>query len=153
MAEKESPWLHLPPGETTAPLAGQAAAAASAAPLGCCYWSVALAPLLGSSSCPKLDEGNIWLTIGLPQSSGLTNTGDVGAQGAHHPARLPRGEGRDHPWAVPDGTDPRAPTTSAKSWVDLQTLQRMALPPPGRAGGQHVGQAGGHPGLPTNFSR
>ncbi len=36
-----------------------------------------LAPLLGSEFLPKLDEGNIWLTITLPTSSSLETTKDI----------------------------------------------------------------------------
>ena len=39
--------------------------------------SLGLAPLLGSEFLPKLDEGNIWLTIDLPPSTALEKTKDV----------------------------------------------------------------------------
>jgi Cu/Ag efflux pump CusA len=60
----------------------------------------ALAPRLGSEFMPKLDEGNIWLTIALPTSaSGNHQAGGaadarqadgLSGSGAHHqPGRLP----------------------------------------------------------------
>ncbi|MBS0515579.1 MAG: efflux RND transporter permease subunit [Proteobacteria bacterium] len=39
--------------------------------------ALALAPLLGSEFLPKLDEGNIWLTIDLPPSTALAKTKEV----------------------------------------------------------------------------
>jgi heavy metal efflux system protein len=36
--------------------------------------TLALSPLLGSEFLPKLDEGNIWLTVGLAPSSSLEHT-------------------------------------------------------------------------------
>ena len=39
--------------------------------------ALALAPRLGSEFLPKLDEGNIWLTITLPTSASLETTKDV----------------------------------------------------------------------------
>lgn len=42
--------------------------------------SLGLSPLLGSEFLPKLDEGNIWLTISLPPSSSLARTKEVEQQ-------------------------------------------------------------------------
>ncbi|HEY4374617.1 MAG TPA: CusA/CzcA family heavy metal efflux RND transporter [Burkholderiales bacterium] len=39
--------------------------------------TLALVPLLGSEFLPKLDEGNIWLTISMPPPTGLTQTKEV----------------------------------------------------------------------------
>jgi heavy metal efflux system protein len=39
--------------------------------------ALALAPLLGSEFLPKLDEGNIWLTVDLPPSTALEKTKEV----------------------------------------------------------------------------
>ena len=39
--------------------------------------TLALAPLLGNEFLPKLDEGNIWLTIDLPPSTALEKTKEV----------------------------------------------------------------------------
>jgi len=39
--------------------------------------ALALAPLLGSEFLPKLDEGNIWLTVDLPPSTALDKTKEV----------------------------------------------------------------------------
>jgi cobalt-zinc-cadmium resistance protein CzcA len=39
--------------------------------------SLAAAPLLGTEFLPKLDEGNIWLTISLPPSTSLERTKEV----------------------------------------------------------------------------
>ncbi len=39
--------------------------------------SLLLAPMLGSEFLPKLDEGNIWLTINLPPSTSLEKSKDI----------------------------------------------------------------------------
>ena len=39
--------------------------------------SLGLSPLLGSEFLPKLDEGNIWLTISMPPASSLARTKEV----------------------------------------------------------------------------
>jgi heavy metal efflux system protein len=39
--------------------------------------TLALSPLLGSEFLPKLDEGNIWLTVGLAPSSSLEHTKSI----------------------------------------------------------------------------
>lgn len=39
--------------------------------------TLALVPLLGSEFLPKLDEGNIWLTISMPPQTGLTQTKEI----------------------------------------------------------------------------
>jgi cobalt-zinc-cadmium resistance protein CzcA len=65
-----------------------------------------LAPRLGSEFLPKLDEGNIWLTVTLPTSAALATTKDVerkvragGAAGRRlrpERAEQPRDAGRPH---------------------------------------------------------
>ena len=47
------------------------------AAIGLLIVALALAPLLGSEFLPKLDEGNIWLTVDLPPSTALDKTKEV----------------------------------------------------------------------------
>jgi heavy metal efflux system protein len=47
------------------------------ASIGLLLLALALAPLLGSEFLPKLDEGNIWLTVDLPPSTALDKTKEV----------------------------------------------------------------------------
>lgn len=79
MAEKESPWMHRLQEkyrEFLLKALGQCKRVIvfSLAVLGL---SLGLAPLLGSEFLPKLDEGNIWLTIDLSPSASLEATKDI----------------------------------------------------------------------------
>jgi cobalt-zinc-cadmium resistance protein CzcA len=77
--------------------------------------TLALAPLLGGEFLPKLDEGNIWLTISLPTSVRWKRP-RRGAAGARHHLSYPEVKAMSSRMGRPDdGTDPRAPTTW-KSW-------------------------------------
>src|SRR5512140_939817 len=79
MAETHSEWIHRLQQRYCALLAWCGARATlvfglSAAALALTF---ALAPLLGSEFLPKLDEGNIWLTITLPPSASLERTKEI----------------------------------------------------------------------------
>jgi cobalt-zinc-cadmium resistance protein CzcA len=79
MAEKESAWLHTLQHRYRDLLVRLQSHRAVTIGLSAVSLVVALAlaPLLGSEFLPKLDEGNIWLTVTLPQSSSLTNTKEI----------------------------------------------------------------------------
>ena len=151
MAEKESPWLHSPPGRYRAcwsapgPSPGRHLASL---PAWLPPW--ALAPLLGSEFLPKLDEGNIWLTISLPQSSASPTPGDM--ERRRGPVHLPGGEGghprgpprrRHRPQGPQQHRDPGGP----------QAPQRMALRHQDALVDSMSGRPEAIPGLPTNFSQ
>jgi cobalt-zinc-cadmium resistance protein CzcA len=72
--------------------------------------TVAVAPMLGSEFLPKLDEGNIWLTMGLPASATLERTQLV----EHEVRRILRSYPEvtgvvSHVGRPDDGTDPKGP--------------------------------------------
>lgn len=79
MAEKHSQWMHniqtwyrnilLKVVKLRTPVV--------AGSLSLLVLSIALSPLLGSEFLPKLDEGNIWLTISMPPSTGLEKTKEI----------------------------------------------------------------------------
>lgn len=76
MAERHSPWMHGLQERYRrflhrAYLRRFLVFAASGVALAV---TMALAPMLGSEFLPKLDEGNIWLTVTLPPSSSLEQT-------------------------------------------------------------------------------
>ena len=76
MAERHSPWMHGLQERYRrflhrAYLRRSLVFAASGVAL---VVTMALAPMLGSEFLPKLDEGNIWLTVTLPPSSSLEQT-------------------------------------------------------------------------------
>jgi cobalt-zinc-cadmium resistance protein CzcA len=112
-----------------------------------------LAPMLGSEFLPKLDEGNIWLTITLPTSSSLETTKDVERrvrtilQGYREVGNVITQVGRPD-----DGTDPKGPNnmefladlTPRGEWrfADKEALiQDMSK------------KIRTIPGIPTNFSQ
>lgn len=81
-----------------------------AASAGVVLLTLSLVPLLGSEFLPKLDEGNIWLTISLPPSTALERTKDV--------ERMVRATLLSYPEVTSvishvgrpdDGTDPKGP--------------------------------------------
>ena len=81
--------------------------------------AIALAPRLGSEFLPKLDEGNIWLTVTLPTSAALETTKQV--------ERLVRSKLIDYPEVAhvitqvgrpDDGSDPKGPN-NLEILVDL----------------------------------
>jgi len=72
--------------------------------------SVVSAPMLGSEFLPKLDEGNIWLTVDLPPSAGLEKTKEVEREirkilNSYQEVRLVVA----HVGRPDDGTDPKGP--------------------------------------------
>ena len=90
--------------------------------------ALALAPRLGSEFLPKLDEGNIWLTITLPTSAALETTkaierrvrADVMAfpEVAHVIAQVGRPD---------DGSDPKGPN-NMELLIDLQPRGSWRFP-------------------------
>jgi cobalt-zinc-cadmium resistance protein CzcA len=70
--------------------------------------TLALAPMLGSEFLPKLDEGNIWLTISLPTSASLEKTQAVEHQVRALLRNYPEvGNIVSHVGRPDDGTDPK----------------------------------------------
>lgn len=72
--------------------------------------SVVSAPMLGSEFLPKLDEGNIWLTVDLPPSASLEKTKEVEREirkilNSYQEVRLVVA----HVGRPDDGTDPKGP--------------------------------------------
>jgi len=70
----------------------------------------AAVPLLGSEFLPKLDEGNIWLTVSLPPQTALDKTKEI----EHEVRRLMRsypevGDVITQVGRTDDGTDPKGP--------------------------------------------
>ncbi len=101
--------------------------------------TLALAPLLGSEFLPKLDEGNIWLTITLPPSSALEQTKARRARGARDPADL-SGSGQRHLTQVgrpDDGTDPKGAEQPGNPGRP-EAARQLALPGQGEPGRRHV---------------
>ena len=79
MVEKHSAWMHALQERYRAFLLAldQHARQLIFVSLSLLAASVAVVPLLGSEFLPKLDEGNIWLTITMPPPSSLQKTKDI----------------------------------------------------------------------------
>lgn len=155
MAEKESAWLHKLQHRyrdllvrlqshrvVTIGLSGISLVVA-----------LALAPLLGSEFLPKLDEGNIWLTVTLPQSSSLTNTKEI--------ERKVRGILLSYPEVKAvitqvgrpdDGTDPKGPN-NLEILADLKPHGEWRFASKDAMVDSMAAKLATIPGLPSNFSQ
>ncbi|HJW55065.1 MAG TPA: CusA/CzcA family heavy metal efflux RND transporter [Burkholderiaceae bacterium] len=115
--------------------------------------TVALAPLLGSEFLPKLDEGNIWLTITLPTSSSLDTTKNV--------ERRVRAILRSYPEVgdviaqvgrPDDGTDPKG-QNNMEILADLKPHDQWRFPDKEALIEDISKKIRAIPGVPTNFSQ
>ena len=155
MAEKESPWLHALQHRYRALLIKlQARRRATVIGSGACLVvALALAPLLGSEFLPKLDEGNIWLTIGLPQSSGLSNTKSIEQKVRATLLEYPEVKAViTHVGRPDDGTDPKGPN-NIEILVDLKPHDEWRFATKDALVDSMSGKLAAIPGLPTNFSQ
>lgn len=155
MAEKESPWLHrlqVRYRDLLIRLQGRRRLTilASTASLAV---ALALAPLLGSEFLPKLDEGNIWLTITLPQSSALSNTKEV-----ERKVRAVLNSYTEvkavitHVGRPDDGTDPKGPN-NLEILADLKPRGEWRFASKEALVESMSTKLSAIPGLPTNFSQ
>jgi heavy metal efflux system protein len=115
--------------------------------------AVGLAPRLGSEFLPKLDEGNIWLTITLAPSTSIDKTEEV--------ARFVRDVLNEYPEVnnvVPqvgrpdDGTDPKGPN-NIEIMADLKPRDTWRFPTKEALVADMTSKLKVIPGLPTNFSQ
>jgi cobalt-zinc-cadmium resistance protein CzcA len=115
--------------------------------------TLALAPLLGSEFLPKLDEGNLWLTIELPTSSSLETT-----SGIEHRVRTilqsyPEvGNIVAHVGRPDDGTDPKGPN-NMEILADLSPHKEWRFADKEALVADISRRIHALPGVPTNFSQ
>lgn len=115
--------------------------------------SLVLAPRLGSEFLPKLDEGNIWLTLELPKSAALEATKDVERQvrqvlrGVPEVRHVITQAGRPD-----DGTDPKGPN-SLEVLVDLRPRGEWQHADKESLVADMSARIHRIPGLETNFSQ
>lgn len=112
-----------------------------------------LAPRLGSEFLPKLDEGNIWLTVTLPTSASLDTTKQVErlvrarlfeyAEVAHVIAQTGRPD---------DGSDPKGPN-NLEILVDLKPHTEWRFSSKEALVADMSNRLGAIPGISTNFSQ
>ena len=115
--------------------------------------SLAVVPLLGSEFLPKLDEGNIWLTVELPPSTALDKTKEV--------ERYIRQVLRSYPEVgnvvtqvgrPDDGTDPKGPN-NIEIMADLKPHSTWRFDSKDALINDMSRNIDRMPGVPTNFSQ
>ncbi|HEV7814798.1 MAG TPA: CusA/CzcA family heavy metal efflux RND transporter, partial [Janthinobacterium sp.] len=112
-----------------------------------------LAPLLGSEFLPKLDEGNIWLTISLPTSSSLEKTRQVEHQVRAILKSYPEvGNVVSHVGRPDDGTDAKGPN-NMEILADLAPRKTWRFADKDSLIADISAQIRRLPGVPTNFSQ
>ena len=115
--------------------------------------ALAGAPFLGSEFLPKLDEGNIWLTITLPPPTSLERTKalerDVrtALRGYAETKSIITQVGRPD-----DGTDPKGPN-NIEMLIDLEPRSEWHFPNKEALVDDMARKLSAIPGLPTNFSQ
>ncbi|MEI7612556.1 MAG: CusA/CzcA family heavy metal efflux RND transporter [Betaproteobacteria bacterium] len=115
--------------------------------------ALALSPRLGSEFLPKLDEGNIWLTVTLPTSAALETTKQI--------ERIVRAKLMDYPEVAhvitqvgrpDDGSDPKAPN-NLELLVDLKPRGEWRFGAKEQLVADMSDKLAVIPGISTNFSQ
>jgi len=155
MAERHSPWMHglqeryrrfLYRVNARRLLVFAASGAALAV-------TVALAPMLGSEFLPKLDEGNIWLTITLPPSSSLEQTKRIEREVRGILLTYPEVSSIISQVGRPDdGTDPKG-ANNMEVLADLKPRGDWRFPDKEALVSDMSAKIRRLPGVPTNFSQ
>ena len=115
--------------------------------------ALALAPRLGSEFLPKLDEGNIWLTVTLPTSAALETTKQI--------EYIVRAKLMDYPEVAhvitqvgrpDDGSDPKGPN-NLELLVDLKPRGEWRFSAKDQLVADMSDKLAVIPGISTNFSQ
>jgi cobalt-zinc-cadmium resistance protein CzcA len=155
LAERHSPWMHALQERYRSFLQRMNARrflvfAASGATLAV---TIALAPMLGSEFLPKLDEGNIWLTITLPPSSSLEQTKRIEREVRGIMLTYPEvGSIISQVGRPDDGTDPKG-ANNMEVLADLKPRGSWRFPDKQALIADMSAKIRRLPGVPTNFSQ
>ena len=115
--------------------------------------AILAAPLLGSEFLPKLDEGNIWLTISLPQPTAIETTKEVERQVRKILLAYPELKSVITQVGRPDdGTDPKGPN-NLEILADLKPKGEWKFRDKDALVADMTEKLRAIPGLPTNFSQ
>lgn len=155
LAERDSPWMEAMQNAYRRLLATAAAIrrpilGGSAAVL---VVAIASAPMLGSEFLPKLDEGNIWLTITMPPATSLAKTKEVEREVRRILRTYPEVRmvltqvGRPD-----DGTDPKGPN-NLEILADLHPRGQWRFARKDALVLDMARKIQTIPGVPTNFSQ
>jgi cobalt-zinc-cadmium resistance protein CzcA len=115
--------------------------------------SLVLAPFLGSEFLPKLDEGNIWLTVTLPPATSIEKTKQI----EQNVRRIMRGYPEVNNIVTQvgrpdDGTDPKGPN-NLEVMADLKPHEEWRFASKDDMIADMTQKLHAIPGLPTNFSQ
>ena len=124
-----------------------------ASSIGLLVASIALSPLLGSEFLPKLDEGNIWLTISMPPSTSLEKTKEIERSirkilTSYKEVNLVV----SHVGRPDDGTDPKGPN-NIEILADLKPKDTWKFRNKDALIADMSTKIHQIPGIPTNFSQ
>ncbi len=115
--------------------------------------ALAGAPLLGTEFLPKLDEGNIWLTISLPSATALQRTKEVEREVRAILLTYPEVKAVITQVGRPDdGTDPKGPN-NLEVLADLKPRSEWRFATKDALVADMSARIHAIPGLPTNFSQ
>jgi cobalt-zinc-cadmium resistance protein CzcA len=155
MAEKHSDWMHAIQEAYRKVLLKVASIRflVIAGSIGLLVSSIALSPLLGSEFLPKLDEGNIWLTISMPPSTSLEKTKDIERSirkilTSYKEVNLVV----SHVGRPDDGTDPKGPN-NIEILADLKPKDTWKFSDKDALVSDMSAKIHQIPGIPTNFSQ
>lgn len=155
MAEKHSPWMHSMQERyrsliNWAMTRRKAVLLVSAIPLALALLG---APMLGSEFLPKLDEGNIWLTISLPPSTVLERTKEIEQEVRKVLRSYPEVHNVVTQVGRPDdGTDPKGPN-NLEMLADLNPRETWRFHDKESLIADMNAKIHALPGIPTNFSQ
>jgi cobalt-zinc-cadmium resistance protein CzcA len=115
--------------------------------------TLVLSPLLGSEFLPKLDEGNIWLTINLPPATALDKTKEIEQQVRAILRTYPEVHNIATQVGRPDdGTDPKGPN-NLEVMADLNPRTGWRFANKDALVADMATKIHAIPGVPTNFSQ
>ena len=155
LAEKHSEWMHRLQERYRRLLiwAADRRKAIVAASVGLLVITLALSPFLGSEFLPKLDEGNIWLTITLPPATALDKTKEVERQVRAILNSYPEVNNVATQVGRPDdGTDPKGPN-NLEIMADLNPHEGWRFADKEAMIADMTRKIEEIPGVPTNFSQ
>ena len=155
LEEKHSPWMHGAQERYRRLLknAQQRRKLIVVAALSLLALSLVLAPQLGSEFLPKLDEGNIWLTITLPPSTAIERTKEI----EREVRRILKSYAEVNNVVTQvgrpdDGTDPKGPN-NLEILADLKPRETWSFSSKDDLIADMTQKIRAMPGVPTNFSQ
>ena len=155
LEEKHSPWMHGAQERYRRLLknAQQRRKVIVVAALSLLALSLVLAPQLGSEFLPKLDEGNIWLTVTLPPSTAIERTKEI----EREVRRILKSYAEVNNVVTQvgrpdDGTDPKGPN-NLEILADLKPRETWSFKSKDDLVADMTQKIRAMPGVPTNFSQ